>query len=124
MSNNPFSISFGKSPEEMIQRYSQQTEIFDDFTSDIPSSHSYIITGVRGSGKTVLLNEAESMFETLPDWVVINLNPESDLLREFLAKLSGTEIVNSIRDIKLHIGAFGFELEVGNKSIVDYETAI
>ena len=55
--SNPFTLSFGKEPTEFISRLTQTSEIVEDFTSEDPVSQVYMITGVRGSGKTVMLTK-------------------------------------------------------------------
>ena len=57
MQNNPFSLVFGTPPTETIERIAQKNEVLDNFTADTPSQKVYIITGLRGSGKTVLMAE-------------------------------------------------------------------
>ena len=56
---NPFTLSFGKSPNEIISRYDYANEIISNFVSDNPVSHAYLIEGVRGCGKTVLMTSIE-----------------------------------------------------------------
>lgn len=51
---NPYSISFGMEPKEIIPRPVQKNQILSDFREEDPSVRVYMITGVRGSGKTVL----------------------------------------------------------------------
>ena len=81
---NPFSLVFGKEPKTLIPNVNQFDEIKDSFLSSNPVSTTTLITGVRGSGKTVLLTRLNKYFETLDDWIVIELNPETDML-EYLA---------------------------------------
>lgn len=83
---NPFTISFGQEPANIINRVDPKTVIKDAFLSSNPPSRSYIITGVRGSGKTVLLTSICNEFKTFEDWIVVELNPELDML-ENLASL-------------------------------------
>lgn len=52
---NPFSTTFGLVPENYIQRLEENERILNDFTSETPSNYVFLITGVRGSGKTVML---------------------------------------------------------------------
>ena len=59
--SNPFTLSFGKEPTEFISRLTQTNEIVEDFTSEDPVSQVYMITGVRGSGKTVMLTKIKKM---------------------------------------------------------------
>ena len=55
---NPYTLVFGKEPAQMIYRDIQTAEIIDTFNSDNPSHQVYIITGVRGAGKPVLMTDA------------------------------------------------------------------
>ena len=82
--NNPFSLVFGKEPKTIISNLNLYNEIKDNFLSDNPSSTTKLITGVRGSGKTVLLTRLGKYFDSLDDWIVIELNPETNML-EYLA---------------------------------------
>ena len=54
------------------------------FLSDNPVTNTYLITGVRGSGKTALLTRIEKYFDTLNDWIIIDVNSEIEIL-EYLA---------------------------------------
>ena len=54
---NPFTLTFGKSPLEPVERPVQTKEIIDTFTAEQINQQMFIITGVRGSGKTVMMTE-------------------------------------------------------------------
>ena len=54
---NPFTLTFGKSPLEPVERPVQTNEIIEAFTADPINQQMFIITGVRGSGKTVMMTE-------------------------------------------------------------------
>ncbi len=82
--NNPFSLSFGREPKNLIKTYEQFDIIKDCFLMEDPTTNTYLITGVRGSGKTVLLTSLQKYFDGLKDWIVVDLNPEIDML-EYLA---------------------------------------
>lgn len=84
LKDNPFSLIFGKEPQLIIKRKSQFEEIKDTFSLDNPPTYAYLITGVRGSGKTVLLSSLCKQFENKDDFIVVELNPELDML-EYLA---------------------------------------
>ena len=47
---NPFTLTFGKSPLEPVERPVQTNEIVDAFTAESVNQQMFIITGVRGSG--------------------------------------------------------------------------
>ncbi len=53
--NNPFTLTFGKQPNEYISRYENTDMILSTFEADNPISQAYLIEGIRGSGKTVLM---------------------------------------------------------------------
>lgn len=50
---NPFSLIFGQEPMNIVKRYTKNDEILATFTETNPSYKACILTGVRGSGKTV-----------------------------------------------------------------------
>lgn len=82
--NNPFSLTFGREPKNLIKTLEQFDMIKDCFLTENPTNNTYLITGVRGSGKTVLLTSLQKYFDNLNDWIVVDLNPEIDML-EYLA---------------------------------------
>ncbi|MBR1638509.1 MAG: AAA family ATPase [Treponema sp.] len=83
MSNNPFSLSFGKSPNALISRYDYANQIISTFNSDNPVSNAYLIEGVRGCGKTVLMTSIEKELAQEKNWIIIDLNSTQDLLSDF-----------------------------------------
>ena len=83
---NPFTISFGEEPKLMIPRETAVNQVVSAFASESPSTRVFFITGVRGCGKTVLLSYLEDIFNAKEDWVVVELNPNLNLL-ESLASL-------------------------------------
>lgn len=126
MNNNPFNISFGKKPHQYISRFLSSHKIKDTFLSDYPSSQTYLITGVRGSGKTVLMTELMNDFRDEKDWIVVELNPEMDLLEDLASKLYNISSLRSIflkAKIDLSVFGLGVNIEKGMQ-ITNIETAI
>ena len=60
--NNPFTTTFGLVPPNYIERIDETNKIVDNFLSDFPSNFVYLITGLRGSGKTVFMTNIGSIF--------------------------------------------------------------
>ena len=89
---NPFTLTFGRSPLESVDRPVQINEIIENFTADTINQQMFIITGVRGSGKTVMMTEISHKLRENDDWVVIELNPATDLLSAMLSKLNSDNI--------------------------------
>lgn len=106
---NPFTITFGKQPNRQISRYEDTDRIVSTFNADNAVSQTFLIEGIRGSGKTVLMTTVANVLSNDKSWVVINLNPMMDLLSGFAIRLH--EACNSKPDIinkGFSISAAGF----------------
>lgn len=87
MNDNPFNIAFGKIPENALPRQNTIDQIAKVFESENPESNSYIITGPRGSGKTVLLTQINNEFSKKDTWIVVDLNPCMEMHEQLAARL-------------------------------------
>ncbi|MBO4718188.1 MAG: hypothetical protein J5599_09845 [Spirochaetales bacterium] len=113
MKNNPYTLTFGKSPDQIIERISQTDEVVNTFKSNPPVQQTYIITGVRGSGKTVFMSNIMKTLDASEDWITVELNPERDLLNGLLTKLtSDNTLVKVFRSAKINLSFFGLGLEI------------
>lgn len=86
--NNPFSLSFGSIPQITIDRGATSFDIISDFQQEKSSSKAYMITGVRGSGKTVFMTDICKKMRELDDWIILELSPEEDILQAIAYRLS------------------------------------
>lgn len=77
---NPYTITFGKEPLQNIPRFTESNEILDAFLNTPPNQQSFIITGVRGSGKTVLMTEIRKQLDQREEWRSVELSTSQDLL--------------------------------------------
>ena len=123
---NPFTLTFGRSPLESVERPVQINEILEAFTADTVNQQMFIITGVRGSGKTVMMTQISNKLRADADWVVIELNPATDLLSSMLSKLNSNQVCTElIKSAKIDLSFFGFGVSIeGSVPITDAETAI
>lgn len=123
---NPFTIVFGRRPTEMIERFPQRHEILDSFTSPNANQQIYIITGIRGSGKTVLMTSIADVLRGEKDWIVVELNPELDLLNNLASKLSSHSSCQEwFKKAGINLSYLGFGVEIsGEPPVTDLETAI
>lgn len=123
---NPFTLTFGKSPLELVERPVQTNEIIDTFTAEPVNQQMFLITGVRGSGKTVMMTEISRKLRTREEWVVIELNPSVDLLQGILSKLNSNPVcAGIIKSAKIDLSFWGFGVSIeGAAPITDAETAI
>ena len=123
---NPFSLSFGKEPLSYISRDFQNEEILSSFTADNPSYQVCMITGVRGSGKTVAMTAIANKLRSDPAWVIVDLNPERDLLNQAAAELScRRELLQLFRDAKINLSFLGMGVEIdGEPPVTDVAIAL
>lgn len=123
---NPFSLSFGKEPLSLIERDYQNNEILQSFESENPAYQVCMLTGVRGSGKTVALTTIANQLRSNKNWIVVDLNPERDLLHTLTAELSNRrELLQLFRDAKINLSFLGFGLEIdGEPPVTDLVVAL
>ena len=88
MNKNTYSLMFGKEPLQFISRSSQVAMITESFISEPVAQQIYLLTGLRGSGKTVMMNEIQHKMITKKDWIIVELSPERDMLEALASKLS------------------------------------
>lgn len=104
--DNPFTITFGKQPNKLIKRYEDTDRIVSTFISENAVSQTFLIEGIRGSGKTVLMTTTAKQLEEKKDWIVINLNPTMDLLANLALRL------DDICNLKSDLFSKGFNVSV------------
>ena len=126
MGRNPYTLTFGKIPKQIISRSTQTMEVLENFCDEEPSQQVYVITGIRGSGKTVFMTEIAKQIQKRGDWTVFELNPEKDLLNRLAAKLNSEDAFVSIfKNAKINLSFFGLGIEMGDTtSVKDLETAL
>ena len=124
--SNPYTLVFGQAPVELIERNAQMERIISEFTADRPSNYLNMITGIRGSGKTVFITQIAKRLAERSDWIVVNLNPQRELLESLASKLaSDTNMGAWFRAARINLQAFGFGLEIkGEQPVVDIEEAL
>ena len=123
---NPYTLTFGKEPLQSISRISQHNEIIEAFEEDYASQQIYMITGVRGMGKTVFMTSIAAYFRQKSDWIVVELNPENDLLMALASKLSSDHVLSGwFENAKINLSAFGLGVELSHSApIHNIETAL
>ena len=123
---NPYSLLFGREPEQYIRRAAEAEEIIQNFSYESPSEQIYMITGVRGSGKTVFMTEISNRLKKDKEWIVIELSSESNLLENLASHLASENSRAEIfKKAKINLSFWGFGLEVGGTApITNIQLAI
>ena len=106
---NPFSISFGTTPTQYISRITQTNQILDTFKAEVPSNHVYMLTGVRGCGKTVMMTDIAEKLRKEKDWIAVELSPERDMLQSLAENLYAIPQLRALFiKARLDFSALGF----------------
>ena len=121
---NPYSLVFGVEPSEYISRIKQRENVVESLENDVQKL--FMITGVRGSGKTVFMSDIKNYFDDKPDWIVIELSTERNMLDGLAKKLSSRDKLSELfKSAKINLSFLGFGVELkGAEPIVDVEVAL
>jgi hypothetical protein len=124
--SNPYTLVFGQPPLEIIERKAQAERIISEFCQEHPSNYLNLVTGIRGCGKTVFITRIANRLREKSEWIIVNLNPQRELLTALAAKLNSDQVLNRIfREAEINLQAFGFGLGVkGAPPISDIEEAL
>ena len=125
--DNPFTLTFGILPKEHISRMESMDMVTSTFSADHPVSQTYLIEGIRGSGKTVLMTSVMNALESKGDWIVVDLNAKVDLLTEFALRLrdackSKKNLIPSSLKISIagvSVGVDGTEVRQDNVGVIE-----
>lgn len=107
---NPFSTTFSRLPENTYISTAEPMEMIENFSYDSPSEAVFKITGIRGSGKTVIMANVQSALKSPENvkngWIVYTLNPTRDMLKQLAASLYKEDFVKeSIKSKSVNISA-------------------
>lgn len=123
---NPFAISFGMVPLQYISRDIVINEIVEELDSEFVQNPCFMLTGARGSGKTVTMTAIEKKISESEDWIIIRLNPERNMLESLVAKLyDSKDYLTKFIDASINLSKFGIGINLTSKSpIADIESAL
>ena len=115
-SKNPFTLSFGRVPNEYITRTNEVDKIIDMFTQFPVTDQMYMLLGVRGSGKTVTMTNITEEISKMDDWIAIKITPVDDILDALYRILIHHPKVHQICvDAKIDISLFGINVSLSSK---------
>lgn len=121
-----FTVTFGQLPSSYINREHVSEKICNDFCLDFPLSHIYIISGVRGSGKTVLLTNVSKTINKKKDWVVVDINPNREILEQIASGIYENANVKHLflsASFSFSFHGIGFSIE-GNTPVSNVMTIL
>ena len=116
---NPYTLQFSYIPPRLIERSGVTAEIISNFSREVPTYRGMFITGIRGSGKTVLLGAIRNKFDQSGEWITVDLNPEDNLL-DALAR--GLYLIPEIKALfvkaKLDFSILGIGVHIENAELI------
>ena len=126
MNNNPFTLAFGKKPLQYVSRIVQTDQIVEDYVADPVTNQIYMVTGVRGSGKTVMMTNIAGILSERNDWIVVELNATRDLLQSLASKLYAVpKLHECFLKARLDFSAFGLGVTIENAApVTDVEDMV
>lgn len=109
----PYTLVFGREPLEAIPRNVQKDEVLNAFREEPNSQQIYLITGIRGCGKTVFMTEIAHELAEDKEWIIVELNSSGNLLNDFAASLgSENSLAKIFQRASINLSLFGIGLEV------------
>lgn len=126
MNKNPFAINFGKLPIQYIDRAILIDEIVEELESDEVQNQCFMLTGTRGTGKTVTMTSIEKRLEADEDWIIVRLNPTRNMLNSLVAKLyDSREYLTKFINKSVNLSGFGIGINIESKPpVADIESAL
>ena len=118
---NPYTLQFSFIPPKFIERRNDTDAIISNYVRPVPTYRGMFITGVRGSGKTVLLSDIRNRIGAMKDWIAVDINPETNLTHTLVSKLYR---ISKLRTLfikaKLDFSVMGFGASIENAEAVAY----
>jgi len=112
--DNPFTLQFSFIPPQYITRKALTEEIVNDLDRQVPAFRCHFLTGVRGSGKSVLMAEISKTMGKKKDWIVVDIPDPTDNIIEALARglCRKPELRLLFTEAKLDVSILGINLSV------------
>lgn len=126
MNNNPFTLAFGKKPVQYVPRIARTNLIVEEYVAVPAVNQIYMVTGVRGSGKTVMMTNIAGILSKRNDWIVVELNATRDLLQSLASKLYAVpKLHECFLKARLDFSAFGLGVTIENAApVTDVEDMV
>ncbi len=114
---NPYSLSFGTIPHQLIGRDIIISDLLDALNNEYSGEHAFKLTGIRGAGKTVTLTIIENELKKDNSWIIIDLKSNGNVTDELISNLYSQEsFLTKYVDANLNLSAFGIGLNLSAKS--------
>ncbi len=115
-----------RKPVQYVSRIVQTNRIIEDYEAVPAVNQIYMVTGVRGSGKTVMMTNIADILSKRDDWIVVELNATRDLLQSLASRLYAVpRLHDCFLKAKLDFSAFGLGVTIENAApVTDVEDMV
>lgn len=115
-----------RKPVQYVSRIVQTNQIIEDYEAVPAVNQIYMVTGVRGSGKTVMMTNIADILSKRDDWIVVELNATRDLLQSLASRLYAVpRLHDCFLKAKLDFSAFGLGVSIENAApVTDVEDMV
>ncbi len=115
-SKNPYAISFGRIPHQYISRDVLLDNIMDTLESDVADERAFKLTGIHGTGKTVMLSAIEKQLRDEPGWIVCDIKSGGNITSDIISLLYGeVPFIKEYVDANINLSAFGIGINLQKK---------
>ena len=123
---NPYTIMFGQQPSQTISRLLQISEVVSSLVSEPFTPNLFMVSGLRGCGKTVFMTQVAKEVKENDDWIVTELNSSGMFLTDLAANLASEHVyAQMFQKAKINLSFFGIGLEVeGSVPITSIQVAL
>ena len=114
--NNPYTLVFGKQPVQSIPRPVETSEVMESFLNEPATQQIYMITGVRGCGKTVFMTEVANALKKDKKWEILELSTSQNLLETMAEALTQeNRFSKTLKKVEgVSIAGFGLQMNGGS----------
>ena len=113
---NPYAISFGRIPHQYISRDVMLSSITEALDSNFTDERAFKLTGIRGTGKTVMLSAIEKQLRTESKWIICDIKPGGNIIEDIVSQLYGeVPFIKEYIDANINLSAFGTGINLGSK---------
>lgn len=115
-----------RKPVQYVSRIVQTNRIIEDYEAVPAVNQIYMVTGVRGPGKTVMMTNIADILSKRDDWIVVELNATRDLLQSLASRLYAVpRLHDCFLKAKLNFSAFGLGVTIENAApVTDVEDMV
>lgn len=118
--DNPFTLQFSYIPPQYVNRELLIQEIETDLSKKVPTFRGWFLTGVRGSGKTVLMADIARRIEKTSDWIVVDIESPKKNITESLARglYRNPSLKKMFINAKLDVSVLGLGVSIEKAELI------